>query len=172
MTRFLGVALVFAASVASASPHHAHWHYMVGARANAGKMFAKQLHFEATSPGPFSYALALQNARDLERLGREVADWTEATRKESTAEEVEVIATELETMRGEGERLVVLGAELGTWIDERIAVPAPPSNDELRPRIAERARAIFYGFDRVMAAHKKAERTLGIPTPEDPPPLP
>ncbi len=159
------------ASTASATPRHAHWHYMVGSRASFGKTVAKQLHFEAARPGDFSYELARVNAQDMERLGREIGEWTSAIRTESAPEDAAAIATQLETMRTEGELLAARGAELGTWIDERLARSAPASEDELRSRIAERARDLFYGFDRIMIAHKSAENTLGIPAPADPPPF-
>lgn len=170
MKRFILVFSLMLAAPAAATPHHAHYHYMVGARANAGMNFAKQLYHEATQPGDLHLDLARQNAADLQRLAQEIQVWVAATEKVNPPEDAALIQSHLERMRDEARKLETDSRELGEWIDVATAAGPQSSADEtLRARIATRARDLFQGFRRILAAHKEAEEALGIPTPADPP---
>jgi hypothetical protein len=170
MKRFILVFSLMLAAPAAATPHHAHYHYMVGARANAGMSFSKQLHYEATQPGDFHLDLARTNAADLQRLAQEIQVWVGATEKVNSPEDAAIIQSHLERMRDEARKLEADSRELGEWIDAALAAGPQSSVDQtLRARIATRAGDVFHGFRRIMAAHKEAEKALGIPTPADPP---
>jgi hypothetical protein len=168
MKRFIISLSLMLAAQAAATPQNAHYHYMVGARANAAMNFAKQLHYEAVQPGDFHLQLARTNAADLERLAREIQEWVSATEKANSPEQNAKIESQLKRIREEAQRLEKGSTELGTWIDQAVAAGSK-ADEALRAKIGGRARDLFQGFRRIMAAHKEAEEILGIPTPEDPP---
>lgn len=172
MKRFLAVALVIIAVDASATPHHAHWHYMIGARVNGGRISMKQLFHEASMPGEFHLALARANAAEAQRFAEEIGEWASATVDVSTTEEVEGIRVQLQAMRREASKVAAGSAELGSWIDESLAARSGGDGENVdRARIAERARELFHGFGVLLRLHKDAEKVLGIPPPADPPPF-
>ncbi|MEZ5066237.1 MAG: hypothetical protein R3B81_16035 [bacterium] len=165
--RFWWLALVVLATpVARATPHHAHWHYQIGARANTGQIFAKQLWWEASQPGELSLELAHVNAVDMARLAREIDDWVAATKEASRPEDVARIELPLQVMSQESARLAAGADALARLIGD--AIPEGP-DEETRSQIAWRATLLFHGFRTVLAQHKRAELALGIPVPEDPP---
>lgn len=177
----LGLGLSFTGPTpVSASPHQAHWHYMVGGRANAARTYCKQLHYEAIAPGPFSLELARVNGMDIARLAAEVATWARAITEVSTEEENAKIGPQIEAIENTAADLQSLAEELVGWIDVAISshpnMPESPETADanasaLRARISERTRALYHGFGRILQAHKTAEQALGIPVPDDPPPL-
>ncbi|MCA9753571.1 MAG: hypothetical protein KC591_15360 [Gemmatimonadetes bacterium] len=165
--RFSWLALaVLATPVAHATPHHAHWHYQIGARANTGQIFAKQLWWEASQPGELSLELAHVNAVDMARLAREIGDWVAATEATSRPEDVARIELPLQVMTQESARLAAAADALAKLVAD--AIPEGP-DEETRTQIAWRATVLFHGFRTVLAQHKRAELALGIPVPEDPP---
>jgi hypothetical protein len=170
MKTFIVALTLASVSSAAATPNHAHYHYMVGARANVGMSFAKQLYHEATQPGDLHLAIARQNATDLERLAGEIREWVVATEKVNSPEETALTKAHLDQMRNEAERLAKESSELGAAIDEALGSHADSSaGGTFRSAIAERAGDLFRGFRLILSVHKKAEAALDIPTPGDPP---
>ncbi len=174
----LTLCLLFSALLsteAGATEHRAHWHYMVGARANMAANFCKALHHEATQPGPLYMETARSAATDLEKLAAEILYWVEETERVHTPEENKLIQGDLEAMRSEATRMAEKAKELRLWIEDAEsegrteALHDDETIRELRDRVAQRAAVLFYGFSGILKAHKRAEMTLGIPVPAAPP---
>lgn len=160
-------------AVAAATPHHAHFHYMIGIRAYAGSKNAAMLYQEATA-GDLDLRLALINATEMERLANEIAPWVDRVAA-TPADEAALIADEIVAFRERDTSALKRATELRSWIEPTVAkaggesTEAVPCSAELSTKIAQRAQEIFYDFAMILRSHKSAETKLEIPIPPDPP---
>ena len=191
ITGLAGIAVVAAAlsvTMAQATPNHAHWHYLIGARANFARSFATQLHHEAIAPGTLHLEPARVNAEDLTRLSAEIIARVDELERVSSDEENALIGEYSNLMRTAAKDAATLSAELLGSIDREMAsgrmeiasessltgashaeatlvlvsgAPAPPE-DSVRNEIATHAVALFRQFGVILKAHKDAEHLLGI----------
>jgi hypothetical protein len=106
---------------AEATPSHAHWHYLIGARANAARMFATQLHHEATAPGVLYLEPARVNAEDLARLASEIIVRVDELERVSTDRENALIREHSQTIRTIAQDAATQATQLLNWIDHEVA---------------------------------------------------
>lgn len=156
-------------SLAAGTPHKAHLHYMVGVRAYAGTRHAAVLHHEASAEG-LDLALARENAVDMEELAMEIGSWLERIEKEQPPAERDRIATQLATMKEKAASVRAQGGSLAELFDAAMTNWKGPATPAVREDTVERSRQLFADFQSILAAHKEAEKILGIPVPADPPP--
>jgi hypothetical protein len=170
-------ALILPPTAAQASPHHAHWHYLIGARANAARSFATQLYHEATAPGALHLEPARVNAADLQRLAEEIAHWVDVLESVSSDRENALTRDFIESMRATAQELATTAAELVATIDlasadtmelPDLAEGGDPSRAAQRQEVARAAAGLHGGFGRILKAHKDAELVLGIAPPTPP----
>lgn len=191
ITGIAGIAVVAAAlsaTLAQATPNHAHWHYLIGARANFARSFATQLHHEAIAPGTLHLEPARVNAEDLARLSAEIIARVDELERVSSDEENSLIGEYSNLMRTTARDAARISAELLESIDREIAsgrteiasessptgasqadatmVPvsasSAPAGNAVRNEIATSAAALFHQFGVILKAHKDAEHLLGI----------
>jgi hypothetical protein len=188
MAGVAAAALALSATMAQATPNHAHWHYLIGARANFARSFATQLHHEATAPGTLHLDPARVNAEDLARLSAEIIARVDELERVSSDEENALIGEYANLMQTAARDAATLSAELLESIDREIASgrteiasesaltgasqaeasmvsvsdPTASEEDPLRNQIAAHAAALFHQFGVILKAHKDAEHLLGI----------
>lgn len=188
MVGVAALAAVLSATLAQATSNHAHWHYLIGARANFARSFATQLHHEAIAPGTLHLEPARVNAVDLGRLAEEIIARVDELQRVSSERENDLIREHANLMRATAEHAAAVSKELLDAIDRELAagrteivsespgtgaaqgeanmVPvsgaATPPGDLVRSEIAARAAALFHQFGVVLKAHKDAEHLLGI----------
>lgn len=156
-------------SLVAGTPHAAHLHYMVGVRAYAGTRHAAMLHHEAATEG-LDLGLARENAVDMEELATEIGSWLDRIEKQQPPAERVKIAAQLATMKEKAASLRAQVASLAEMFDAAMATWKGPATAAVREDTAERCRQYFADFQSILAAHKEAEKILGIPVPADPPP--
>jgi hypothetical protein len=171
---FLLAALFLTAGVASATPHAAHHHYMIGTRANYGVSVARVLHHEASAPG-LDLALAQSNLETMAALAIEIRQWVEKTEKAQPKDELRLVREDLAKMRGLATNVEQMAAGLIPKVEAAHAGPLPKGQTmhepsaELTEALISSSREMFQLFQEILKAHKKAETSVGIPVPQDPP---
>lgn len=173
-TVILAVVLWLGATAASATPHAAHHHYMVGTRANYGLGISKVLHHEASAPG-VDLELAKSNLETTAALAVEIREWVAKTEKVQPKDELRLIREDLAKMRGLATNVEQQAKAAIPMIDAVLALPLPkgqPMHEptpELTASLVSTSRQMFQAFQEILKAHKKAEAAVGIPVPQDPP---
>lgn len=174
LSAFFAAVLWLGATVATATPHAAHHHYMIGTRANYGLSITKVLHQEASAPG-IDLSLAKSNLQTMIGLSVEIRDWVERTEKAQPKEELRLVREDLAKMRGLATNVEQVAKGLVSPIDVILGQPLPKGqtmhepSEELTASLISGSREMFQVFQELLKAHKKAEAAVGIPVPQDPP---
>ncbi|MAF26817.1 MAG: hypothetical protein QF819_06800 [Gemmatimonadota bacterium] len=159
---------LLAAAPAFATANHAHHHYHMGVRAFAGTRHAATLHYESWGGG-MDLALARDDAADMERLAGEILERLERLEAVWTPQEARRINRDVASMKSMCARAAALSRSVVGFIDEATVDGDLVADETLSMRCAGKARELWDLFSGILAAHKRAERVLGIPVPPDPP---